>query len=124
MTFLEAVIVKIENGLLANLKHLQRLKPSASNTETHWSLKKMTLEKIDLTFVSNDDLLNELVKRHDAIVITGVRFTKTNGDYVVMRRRNGNRFVCIGLLDTFRHLIEQEENQAQYQIPPSQQGNQ
>lgn len=123
MTLLEAVIAKIENGLLASLKHLERLKPSPSNTGTRQSQRMIALEKIDLTFVSTDAMMDELVKRHDAIVITSVRFTKTDGAYVVLRRRNGNRFVCCGLIDTFRHMIEQEENNAQFIIPPSQSGD-
>lgn len=81
------------------------------------------LEKIDLTFVQTDAMLDELMKRHDAMVFTGVRFTKVNGDYIVKRYRNGNRFVCCGLMDTFQHMIEQEENNAMNGIPHDKQGD-
>lgn len=71
----------------------------------------------NLSLVPTDDLLDELFKRHDALVVTGMKFTASNGAYVTLRRFNGNRYVCNGMLDTMQALIVREELNAQYIIP-------
>lgn len=64
----------------------------------------------DLTLVGTDELLEELYKRHDAVVIAGIRFTKVRGDYEIMRYFRGHRIVCLGMLENVKSFINEEEN--------------
>lgn len=70
-----------------------------------------------LQLVSTEDLLTELQSRHDAIIFSSIRFTKLNGDYVVVRKNSGNRMVCLGLLETLKQKISFEELSSQNIIP-------
>lgn len=63
----------------------------------------------DLSLTATSDLLEELVRRHDAVVLTGIKFTKANGEYVTFRRYAGNRFVCNGLISVVDTMISNEE---------------
>lgn len=63
----------------------------------------------DLSLVQTSDLIEELVRRHDAVVLTGIKFTKENGEYVTFRRFNGNRFICNGLIGVVNSMIANEE---------------
>jgi hypothetical protein len=69
-------------------------------------------EKFDLTFCSSDELVKELNKRHDALIISGVKFTNINGEYKVIRNYFGHRLVCLGLLSNMSSLINIEENKS------------
>ncbi len=73
-----------------------------------WPLKKGTGMQ-DLSLAPTSDLLEELVRRHDAVVLTGIKFTKENGEYVTFRRYHGNRFVCNGLISVVDQMIAKEE---------------
>lgn len=63
-----------------------------------------------LTFISTKDLLDELYKRHDAVVVAGIKFTKVRGDYEVTRYFRGHRVVCLGVIENVKSLINDEEN--------------
>ncbi len=65
--------------------------------------------QIDLTFVSTKELIAELAKRHDALVIGGMNF-KSKDAYNVVRFRQGHRHVCLGLLSNIQSIINDEEN--------------
>lgn len=63
----------------------------------------------NLSLVQTNELLEELVRRHDAVVLTGIKFTKTNGEYITFRRYSGNRFMCNGLMSVLESMICMEE---------------
>lgn len=58
----------------------------------------------DLTFVPNGDLINELAKRHDGLVIAGIKFN-TPMNFVLTKYWGGNHFVCLGVLEDMKHQI-------------------
>lgn len=64
----------------------------------------------DLTFVPTLQLVEELKKRHDALIVCGVRFTDVKGAYKVLRVHNGHRFVCLSLLSNMESIINSIEN--------------
>ena len=66
--------------------------------------------KEDLTFTSTDSLLTELAKRHDALVVLGMRFTTKDG-YNITRYHRGHRYVCLGMLSNAQSLINNVENE-------------
>lgn len=67
---------------------------------------------MSLELISTNDLLEELVRRHDAVVLTGVKFTNDrNGEYLTFCRHGGNRHACLGLLSVASHKISNEEVQ-------------
>lgn len=63
----------------------------------------------ELTFVSTKDLMEELARRHDAVVILGMRFTSKDG-YNIARFHRGHRYVCLGMLSNAATLINDMEN--------------
>lgn len=63
----------------------------------------------DLTFVSTKELIAELAKRHDALVVGGMNF-KSKDAYNVVRFRQGHRHVCLGLLSNIASIINDDEN--------------
>lgn len=64
---------------------------------------------MDLSLVPTNDLVDEIVRRHDAVILTGIKFTQANGEYMTFRRYTGNRFVCGGLLNVINHMLAMEE---------------
>lgn len=72
-------------------------------------LKKGIKMTLDLSLVQTSDLLEEIVRRHDAVVLTGIKYTKQNGEYVTFRRFSGNRFTCNGLIGVVSAMIAKEE---------------
>lgn len=67
-------------------------------------------QAVDLTFCQTAELIAELTKRHDAIVVTGIRFETNNGGYTVTRHHSGHRYVCLGLISNMESLINPIEN--------------
>lgn len=65
---------------------------------------------VGLTFCQTADLIEELKKRHDAIVVAGIKFTNTKGGYTVTRFHHGHRFVCLGLMANVESIINVTEN--------------
>ena len=63
-----------------------------------------------LTFSSTEDLLKELHKRHDALIVSGVKFTNVNGEYVLTRFFRGHHIVCLGLLNNMSSVVNKAEN--------------
>lgn len=61
----------------------------------------------DLTFISNGDLIQELAKRHDGLVIAGIKFT-TNTNFLLTKYWGGNHFVCLGILEDMKHQIHRQ----------------
>lgn len=74
-------------------------------------------EIINLQLVPTDELIGELQRRHDGMIFSAIRFTKFNGDYVVVRKNSGHRMVCLGLLETLKQKISFEELSSQNIIP-------
>ncbi len=70
-------------------------------------LKKDT-SMTDLSLVPTNDLTEELVKRHDAVVLTGIKYTKED-EYITFRLFSGNRFVCNGLIGVINTMIANDE---------------
>lgn len=66
--------------------------------------------KKDLTLTPTIDLINEIASRHDALVITGIRF-ETQEKYVLNRHFHGHRYICLGLLSSMENRINEKENE-------------
>lgn len=64
----------------------------------------------DLTFVSTADMLAELNKRHDALIILGMRFEEKER-YTIIRHQQGHRYVLLGMLSNMADLINKIENE-------------
>lgn len=58
----------------------------------------------DLTLISNKELIDELAKRHDGLVVAGIRFNTTT-NFVLTKHWGGNHFVCLGVLEDMKHQI-------------------
>ncbi len=67
--------------------------------------------KADLTLVSNKDLIDELAKRHDGLVISGIKFT-TQTNFLLTKHWGGNHFVCLGLLSDMARIINKKSDDA------------
>lgn len=67
-------------------------------------------EAQDLTFIPTMKLVDELKKRHDALVVCGVRFTDVQGSYKLLRVHHGHRFVCLSQLSNMASIINAIEN--------------
>lgn len=61
-------------------------------------------QPIDLSLVDIKDIINELVKRHDGLVIAGIKFT-TISNFVLTKHWGGNHFVCLGILEDMKYQI-------------------
>lgn len=57
-----------------------------------------------ITFYSNDELINELKGRFDALAIGAVRFSAQNETFV-LKKRLGHAYICLGILESLRHDI-------------------
>jgi len=66
----------------------------------------------DLTFIQTKELIDELTKRHDALVVAGIKFTNVKGGYTVTRFHHGHRYVCLGLMANVESIINTTENSA------------
>ena len=72
----------------------------------------------DITFASTEDLIAELLKRHDAMIITGTRFTNKNGEYIEVRRWVGHHYSLLALASHVMHVLNREkEGNMQYGPP-------
>lgn len=65
------------------------------------------MEATKLDLISTKDLVDELCKRHDGLVISGIKFT-TMTNFVLTKHWAGNHFVCLGLLADMEHLINKK----------------
>ncbi len=63
----------------------------------------------DLTFISTLDLVEELKKRHDALVVCGMKFT-TGTQYEIFRHYSGHSYVCLGMMAQLESNITEKEN--------------
>lgn len=61
----------------------------------------------DLSLVSLKDLIDELAKRHDGMVIAGIKFT-TLHNFVLTKHWGGNHFVCLGILEDIKYQINRQ----------------
>jgi hypothetical protein len=64
----------------------------------------MSNQAIDLTFVSNKELIDELVKRHDGLVVAGIKFT-TQNNFLLTKHWSGNHFLVLGILEDMKHQV-------------------
>ncbi len=65
----------------------------------------------DLTFVSTADIIKEMAKRHDGMVIAGIKFT-TPTNFALTKYWGGNHFVCLGILEDMKHQINKAGDRA------------
>lgn len=70
---------------------------------------KVPESKIDLSLVSFEDMWQEMCKRYDHCVFSGV-IHKSNPQYFITRKYKGYRFMCIGLTSNLATLINGDEN--------------
>lgn len=61
-------------------------------------------QAIDLTFTPTQELINEMAKRHDGLVIAGIKFT-TPVNFALTKYWGGNHFICSGILEDMKHQI-------------------
>lgn len=61
-------------------------------------------EVTDLTFISTKELIDEVARRHDGIVIAGIKFTSQH-HFKLTKHWAGNHFVCLGVLEDMKHQI-------------------
>lgn len=62
------------------------------------------MSQVDLTFISNKELIDELAKRHDGLVIAGIKFT-TMTNFMLTKHWVGNHFVCLGIVEDMKRQI-------------------
>jgi hypothetical protein len=74
---------------------------------SNW-LKGIKME-YNLSTVSSNDLIQELVNRHDSIIISGIKLQDNKGNYLSLRRFNGNRLHCLGMLEVMKNIISNAE---------------
>lgn len=60
----------------------------------------------NLTFLTNEELLKELIGRFDAFVIGGVRFCGENQETFVLKKTMGHQFVCFGLIEQLKDQVK------------------
>lgn len=65
----------------------------------------------DLSLVSVNDLIAELMKRHDAVVFAG-KIHRSALQYTVTRRWNGHRDTCLAMCSNLESLINDAENKS------------
>ncbi len=65
--------------------------------------------KTEVELVPTEVLISELQKRHCAFVFLGIIF-KTQSQYTIIRRFNGHRHVCLGMLSNMASIINEYEN--------------
>lgn len=66
---------------------------------------------MNLELASSDELINELLKRHDNMVMVGMKVITDKGKYISFRRWIGNSQINIGMIEIAKLLIAQEEIQ-------------
>lgn len=62
----------------------------------------------DLTFIQTSELIDELNRRHDALIVLGMRFNSKDA-YGITRFHQGHRYVCLGLLSNATAMINEVE---------------
>ena len=63
----------------------------------------------DLSLVQTAELVNELQKRFDVFAVVGRKYTNMNGEFVDIRRINGNNMMVSGLLNTLSIIIANQD---------------
>lgn len=61
----------------------------------------------DIALLSSKELIDELAKRHDGLVIAGIKFI-TMSNFVLTKYWGGNHFVCLGVLEDMKHQINRQ----------------
>lgn len=62
---------------------------------------------VDLTFIPSKELIDELTKRHDGLVIAGIKFT-SQVHFKLTKHWCGNHFVCLGMVEDMKHQINRD----------------
>lgn len=65
--------------------------------------------KQDLSLVATDELLNELYRRHDAVIFAG-KLHRNSIQYTITRKFYGNRDVCLAMCSNLSSIINDAEN--------------
>lgn len=61
----------------------------------------------NLTLIPTKELIDELVKRHDGLVVAGIKFT-TQYNFALTKHWCGNHFVCLGMIEDMKHQINRQ----------------
>lgn len=67
----------------------------------------MSSDTPDLTFVSTQELIAELAKRHDGLVVAGIKFTSIT-NFNLTKHWGGNHFVILGILEDIKHQVNKQ----------------
>lgn len=67
--------------------------------------------KIDLSLIPLEDLMSEIFRRHDSVIIAAV-VHKSAIQYQVTRKYYGHRYSCLALCSNLEHLINIDENKS------------
>lgn len=54
--------------------------------------------------MSTNELIAEIARRHDGLVIAGIKFT-TMTNFELTKYWGGNHFVCLGVLEDMKYQI-------------------
>lgn len=64
---------------------------------------------VNVELATTQELIDELAKRHDAFVVSMVKYIDNKGNYACLRQWKGNNIVCLGLMDVLGHVIQSSE---------------
>lgn len=65
------------------------------------------MNNTDLTFVPTQELISEMARRHDGMIIAGIKFN-TMANFSLTKYWGGNHFVCLGILEDMKHQINRQ----------------
>ena len=64
---------------------------------------------MNIQLANTDDLIEELLNRHEHAVFMGIKLPKEN-DVISVRRWRGNTYTCCGLCDSLtKHILDDYE---------------
>jgi hypothetical protein len=67
--------------------------------------------KVDLSLISLDDIVQEIFRRHDSVIIGALKY-KDVAHYNVLRKYYGHRHSCLALASNLASLINNDENKS------------
>lgn len=65
----------------------------------------------EIGLIPTDALINEIIKRHDAIIFAG-KIHRNINQYTVTRRYSGHRDTCLAMCSNLASLINADENKS------------
>jgi len=79
------------------------------NDDRQGNTGKVPESKVDLSLVSFEDMWQEMCRRYDHCVFSGV-IHKSYPQYFITRKYKGYRLMCVGLVSNLSTLINSDEN--------------